>query len=357
MAQNQGDRTEKPTPRRLREARRKGQVARSRDLGSAISLAAVLGAFAWLGRPLVEGMGAAVAEGLARLPGTAVRDLQPADLSELVFGGLRTLAVLVGPVAGVAAVAAVAAHSVQGGWVVASEALQLNWSRLNPANGIKRLGFAMAGPESVKMALVVTALTLIAINVTTDALAVSLSFARVSPLEAASAGWAAAERLLRQSTLALVAIAVADYGVQRWRTNTSLRMTKQEVRDDLRLTEGSPEVKARVRRIQLGLSRRRMLTALPRATVVITNPTEYAVALEYRRGVMAAPRVVAKGRGFLAARIKELARRHGIPTVENVPLAQALYKTVEVGATIPAALFDAVAEVLAYLIRLRQLAL
>jgi flagellar biosynthetic protein FlhB len=105
------------------------------------------------------------------------------------------------------------------------------------------------------------------------------------------------------------------------------------------------------------MSRRRMISAVPRATVVVTNPTHYAVALEYRRGEMAAPRVVAKGRGLMAARIKAIARRHGVPTVENVPLAQALYKSAEVGATIPAALFDAVAEVLAYLIRLKQLVL
>jgi flagellar biosynthetic protein FlhB len=161
---------------------------------------------------------------------------------------------------------------------------------------------------------------------------------------------------LRYSAIALFVIAGADYMVQRWRFTSSLKMTKAEVRDDTKLTEGNPEIKGRIRRMQRDLARRRMMADVKRATVVITNPTEYAVALEYRREAMVAPKVVAKGRGVLAARIKAIAREHDIPTVENVPLAQALYKTVEVGQTIPGNLFDAVAEVLAYLIRLKRLA-
>jgi flagellar biosynthetic protein FlhB len=357
MAQNAGERTEKPTPRRLREARRKGQIARSRDLGSAVSLAAVLVALGWLGRPMMDGLAAAVAQHLGRLGTAAVRDMGPADLNIIVFGGLRTMGLLVGPMAGVAALGVIAGHTLQGGWNFATEALQLQWSRLSPANGLKRLGFSAGGVESGKMVVVVAALSSIGVMVVLANLRGSLQLARLTPMQAAEAGWADAERLLRQSALALLAIAAADYGLQRWRLSQSLRMTKQEVRDDMRLTEGAPEIKARVRRIQLSMSRRRMITAVPRATLVVTNPTHYAVALEYRRGEMAAPRVVAKGRGLMAARIKAVARHHGVPTVENVPLAQALYKSVDVGATIPAVLFDAVAEVLAYLIRLKQLVL
>jgi flagellar biosynthetic protein FlhB len=182
-------------------------------------------------------------------------------------------------------------------------------------------------------------------------------FARMSPFESGLAGWSQVEQLLRQTALAMLVVGVADYLVQRWRLRQSLKMTKQEVKDDFKLSEGNPEIKARVRRIQMTMARKRMLAAVPKATVVVTNPTHYAVALEYRRAEMAAPRVLAKGRGLLAQRIKAIARDHGVPTVENVPLAQSLYKTVEVGEFIPAALFEAVAEVLAYLIRLKQLAI
>jgi flagellar biosynthetic protein FlhB len=167
----------------------------------------------------------------------------------------------------------------------------------------------------------------------------------------------AGERLrvmLMRCGLALLALSGADYALQRWRFMKSLRMTKQEVRDEVRLTEGSPEIKARVRRVQREMARRRVLTATARATVVITNPTHYAVALEYQRNVMAAPRVVAKGRGFLAQRIKAVAREHSVPLVENVALARALYHSVDVDELIPPTLFEAVAEVLAYLVRIGQ---
>jgi flagellar biosynthetic protein FlhB len=145
-----------------------------------------------------------------------------------------------------------------------------------------------------------------------------------------------------------------DYGLQKYRVHSQLKMTKQEVKDEAKQNE-NPEVKARVRRVQREMARRRMISDVPRATVVITNPTHYAVALEYRRGEMMAPVVLAKGRDHVAAVIREKAREHGIPLFENKPLAQALYKTAEVGEMIPAPLFSAVAEVLAQLIRMKQL--
>jgi flagellar biosynthetic protein FlhB len=154
-----------------------------------------------------------------------------------------------------------------------------------------------------------------------------------------------------------MALGAADYAVQRWRWFMNLKMTRKEVRDDAKGNEGNPEIKARVRRIQRDMARNRMLKSVETATVVITNPTHFAVALEYRRGEMAAPVVVAKGQDHLAARIRTIARERGVPIVENVTLARALYKTADVGQTIPADLFGAVAEILAYLVRLKQLML
>jgi flagellar biosynthetic protein FlhB len=180
---------------------------------------------------------------------------------------------------------------------------------------------------------------------------------RMAVVPTAILGWRHAVLLLEQSVVALGLLAAADYGLQRYRFNQSMKMTKAEVKEDTKLTEGSPETKSRVRRVQREMARRRMLHATKTATLVITNPTHYAIALEYRRDVMPAPRVVAKGQDFLAARIKEIAREHGVPIVENKPLAQALYRTVEIGDLIPGDLFEAVAEVLAYLIRLKQLVL
>jgi flagellar biosynthesis protein FlhB len=351
------DRTEHPTARRLREARRKGQIARSRDLVQAGALASVMVALAWSGGYMMRGMGRAIGGALEQLYRFPARDLRSDELALIVLNNLGSLLMLVAPVALTAVVATFALFYVQGGWVVATEALNLNFGKLNPVNGIKRLGFSTGGIDTLKMLVLVVALSILGYRVVRDNVVDAARFPRMSPFESAVAGWSYVERLLRQAAIAMVVVACADYGLQRWRLMKSLKMTKQEVKDDFKLTEGNPEIKARVRRIQMTMARKRMLAAVPKATVVVTNPTHYAVALEYRRSEMAAPRVLAKGRGLLAQRIKAIARDHGVPTVENVPLAQSLYKTVEVGEFIPAALFEAVAEVLAYLIRLKQLAL
>jgi flagellar biosynthetic protein FlhB len=179
----------------------------------------------------------------------------------------------------------------------------------------------------------------------------------MTPIEAAHVAWAHLWTLVWRASLALLALGVADYAWQRWRLLQDLKMTRQEVREEARQNEGSPEIKSRVRRAQREMARSRMLKAVETATVVVTNPTHYAVALEYRRAEMAAPVVVAKGHDHMAARIRTVAREHGVPIVENVTLARALYKAADIGDTIPADLFGAVAEVLAYLVRLKQLIL
>lgn len=351
------DRTEKPTGRRLRDARRKGQIARSQDLVSSGTLAAALIVLAWAGSSLVQTLAFAVRRALSGLDRFPAHDLRVDEMTPLIVSSLQVVAVAVGPIALTAMVAVLMLSAAQGGWVFATEALQLNFGKLNPINGFKKLGFSTGGIDSLKMAILVTALSYLSYRVIADNLADATRYARLSPLQSAEAGWNDFARLLKQAALTMVAFGAADYAVQRWRLMRSLRMTKQEVKDDLKLTEGNPEIKARIRRLQMTQARQRMLKAVPKATVVITNPTHFAVALEYHRGTLAAPRVLAKGRGFLAQKIKSIAREHGVPMVENVPLAQALYKSTEVGDFIPASLFEAVAEVLAYLIRLKQLAL
>jgi flagellar biosynthesis protein FlhB len=262
---------------------------------------------------------------------------------------------IAGPLALATAVAVVAFTSVQSGLTFASEALGIHWSRLNPATGVKRL-FGRLGLDLVKMLILVAVLGWLSWRVVSGTLTESSAYARMAPANAAAVGWSHLTELLRHSVVALAVVGGADYLAQRWRLERSLRMTKQEVRDDQRMSEGNPEIKARVRRLQREVARRRMLASVPKATVVITNPTHYAVALEYRRDEMPAPRVLAKGKDALAARIREIARQHEIPIVENVPLARSLYRGVEVDEFIPAELFGAVAEVLAYLIKLKQLA-
>jgi flagellar biosynthesis protein FlhB len=351
------DRTEKPTAKRLQEARDKGQLPRSRDLGQAAALLAAVVVLAWTGESMAATLTAAIKQFLWRMGQHPLVNLGPKEVTAIVISSVWTVVHVAGPVAFATMVTVVGLQTAQGGVVFATDALKPDLSRLSPMQGFKRLGPSQSGIELLKAMVGATVLSVIGWQAIRATLEQSLGVAGVPSVPAAAIGWRGALSVLRTSAIALVILAGLDYAVQRWRFMRSQRMTKQEVKDEHRLQEGSPEVKSRVRRIQREMIRRRMLAAVPKATVVVTNPTHFAVALEYHRALMPAPRVVAKGSGFVALRIREIAREHGVPIVENPPLARALHKHAEIGDIIPAALFEAVAEVLAYLIKLRQLVL
>jgi flagellar biosynthesis protein FlhB len=352
-----GERTETPSAKRLQDARKKGQVIRSRDLAVAAASVAATIALAGLGARLMHGLGERVAADLSHIGDAPLRALTAGELNGVVLRGGKLIAVLVGPIALCTMSAGVFVHGMQGGWGLASESLRFNWSRLNPANGIKRFGLIHSGADTLKTFISVAVIAYLGWLAARSAITDSARLAWMAPLGAASVGWNEIQSLLWRVGWALGFLALGDYGLQYYRTMKTLKMTKQEVRDESRQNEGSAEVKGRIRRIQREMSKRRMLSDVRRAAVVITNPTHYAVALEYRRGAMAAPVVLAKGKDLIAAAIREQARRHGVPIVENRGLAQALFKSAEVGDTIPGSLFAAVAEVLAQLIRLKQLVL
>ena len=351
------DRTEKPTPKRLREAREKGQIARSRDLAvAAASLASVMAAV-WFGGHLIGKVTDQLAHDLAHFGDAPLDDIGGGDLRAIVIRNGLVLVMVVGPIALSTIVAGIAMSGLQGGFAFAPGALRLNWGRLSPAQGAKRFVNFQSGVDLVKTLITASALAYIRWNAVTALLNDSLRFPWLSPVGAATLGWDHIQTLLWQGAWVLLLLACADYGLQYYRMMQQLKMSKQEIRDEAKQSEGSAEVKGKVRAIQRQMARRRMMGDVPKATVVITNPTHFAIALEYRRDTMVAPKVIAKGRDHVALRIRELARQHGIPIVENKPLAQTLYKTAEVGETIPAQLFAAVAEVLAYLVRIRQLVL
>ncbi len=355
MADQTQDRTEQPTAKRRREARDRGQIARSRELTLALGSLGVTGALAMFGPIMVGRLASAVAGGLSA--GRIDHDLRPEDVTSLVLSTGASFGIVVAPIAAVAALTAIASGAAQTGLHVTPAALRINWGRLSPANGVKRFAPSQAGVDTLRAILTAAALAAIAWPLLRDLTGDAVRYAGMGASVAAGAGWAVADRLLWRAGFLLLALGAADYAVQRWRITSSLKMTKQEVKDEARLNDGNPEIKARVRRLQREMSRRRMLKAAATATVVITNPTHYAVALEYRREKNPAPIVVAKGADLVAAKIREIARTNGVPIVENPPLARALHAQAEVGQTIPADLFGAVAEVLAYLIRIKQLML
>jgi flagellar biosynthetic protein FlhB len=242
-----------------------------------------------------------------------------------------------------------------GGFVMAPEALAPKPQRLNPANNLKKL-FSLGGLQGLLKSLIPSAFVLyITMAIMVRDWGQILQMCRVGVRS--SLGWLLARMFEISWKGGLVFILWSGFDLLLARLNFERqhRMTRQEVREDFKETEGHPAIRGRIRRLQREMRRRRMLRDVARATVVVTNPNEYAVALEYKPETMAAPVVVAKGRNLLAQRIKREARWHGIPVVENPPLAQALYRATEVGQTIPAKLYTAVAEILAFIYRTQRL--
>jgi flagellar biosynthetic protein FlhB len=357
MAAPQGDRTEYPTARRVKDARERGQVARSRDLAGAASLVGVALTLAWFGTRMLEATTTRLAASLTAVGTSPRADINPVALAGGIWSDLGLFARVAGPPAAVAAVLSIGASLAQVGWSYSPKAIQFNWGRINPASGFQRLAPMQALPELGKALLGLSAIGVLCYLCVRPFYVQAPLLMAMTPGESAAYGWDRLWSLLWRASLALVVLAGGDYLVQRFRWLSQLKMTRQEVRDEARQYEGNPEIRSRVRRVQREMTRRRMLHAVKSATVVVTNPTHFAVALQYRREGMTAPLVVAKGQDALAARIRAAAREHGVPIVENVTLARALYKTTDVGDAIPASLFGAVAEVLAYLVRLKQLVL
>ncbi len=352
-----GEKTEHASQKKLKDAREKGQVVRSRDLVVAFASLAITLALVGTGTSMMSRLAARVGMGLTRIGDTPLASIGAHDLATMVATDMGFVGLIVGPLLLTAAVVSVAGNVAQSGWVFAPQNLQLNFERLSPSKGLARLKPSQSWVDLLKQAVSVTAISVLAVRVVTEVVTDSPRLMWMAPAETARTGWQHLLSLLWRVGFALLALAGADYGLQFWRQRSSLKMSKQELKDEAKGSEGSPEVKARVRKIQREMNKRRMLKAVTSATIVVTNPTHFAVALEYRRERMSAPVVVAKGKDLMAQRIKKIAREAGVPVVENVSLAQALFKGSEVGDAIPGALFGAVAEVLAYLVRIKQLML
>jgi flagellar biosynthetic protein FlhB len=357
MAGADGEKNLKPTPKRLKEARKRGQLSRSRELAGAAGFLAAIGVLAMTGALVLERLRLAIGDALSHLDAAGRAEPTAAHVWTTVTTHASTLIYGIGPIALAAGAAGVATSIAQGGLSFSTIPLQPNLQRLSPASGFRRLAFSQSGIDTLKAIIVAALLSVLVWRIGKELAVDSLRLLGAQTVTTAARGWSLLLRLLWQVGFAFLVAGAVDYALQRWRLMSSLKMSRQEVQEEVRSEEGRPEVKARVRRIQRDMARRRMLQAVPRATVVITNPTHFAVALEYNREKTPAPIVIAKGRDLLAARIREIAREHGVPIIENPSLARSLFAGAEVGETIPAPLFGAVAEVLAYLVRIRQLML
>jgi flagellar biosynthetic protein FlhB len=350
MAEKPGqEKTHPASARKRQKARDDGQVAKSREVNSVMLLGGALGFFVLFGGSWMQTWIQTMQEGLD------VFSIFEMDLgwSELGRHWTKSALILLTPFMILFPLMAIAAGLSQVGFKITTKVLAPKASRISPASGLKRLFSASGFVESLKSVGKILLIGWIAYSTVRPEIPLFPLLCERPLGGVLSYSAFLAFKLVIRVWLALVFLALLDYLFQRWNFERELRMTKQEVKEEAKETDGDPQVKARVRSVQMNLARRRMMQEVPSADVVITNPDHVAIALRYDRQKEMAPLVVAKGAGELCERIKQIAREHGVPVVEKPPLARLLYGQVELGREIPVEVYRIVAEILSYVYRLK----
>lgn len=351
MAQDDGqERTEEPTAKREREAKEKGQVPRSRELNTMVMLMTAASAFLMFGDSLGKQLLTILHDGFS-LDRTLAFD-KTAMLNAVVNLFANALWMLV-PLFALLVVAALAPPFMIGGWSFSIKAVSPKWDKLDPLKGFKRIfgwqGLVELFKALAKFSIVAIVLVLLIWNQSEAFFGLGNEPVKEALVHAAAlVAWA-----FLALSAALVLITGIDLPFQLWNHRRQLKMTRQEIKDEYKETEGKPEVKARVRQMQMEIAQRRMLEEVPKADVVVTNPTHYAVALRYDQENEGAPMVVAKGIDFMAAKIRSIAIENNVPLLAAPPLARSLYYSTDLGDEIPTELYVAVAQVLAYVFQLK----
>lgn len=351
MADSDQERTEDPTAKRLSEARDKGQIARSKELGTAAVLIAAAVAIIFVGESLAK----ALVE-VMRL-GFTLNRAEVFDIHQMYRVVMAMFKVLVEPMVWIMAIILIAAflgNTALGGITFSWEAARPKWSKMSPLQGVKRMLGVQAGIELIKSIAKVLVIALMAWFILDWKFQEILSLSMQSLPGSAINAMEMLQWMFLILVLGLVLIAAIDVPFQRWNHNKQLMMTKQEIKDEHKNTEGNPEIKGRIRRLQMEMTQRRMMSDVPEADVVVTNPTHYSVALKYDSNGSGAPVVVAKGVDEIALKIREIAQHSQVPVLESPSLTRSLYHTTKIGSEIPDGLFVAVAQVLAYVFQLEQ---
>jgi flagellar biosynthetic protein FlhB len=342
------ERTEQATPRRRQDLREKGQVSKSIEVCATVGLLGSLLALKSFGAGMVERMMAISRDHIARA--ATFNMTVPTMQQEFLTVTLAVFSMLT-PFLLVVMVVGLASNLLQVGFIFSTRSLQPDFARLNPLEGLKRMFSQRAAVDFLKSSMKALLIAYIVYAyfkdnaveiirlIQDDGMVLGPHIARLC--------WG----LFIKATTVMVVIAGLDYMYQRWHYEKSIRMTKQEAKEEYKRGEGDPLIKSRIRQRAREIARQRMMSSVPGATLVVTNPTHYAVALRYEPGEMTAPVVVAKGQRLIAQRIKAIAREHGVPLVENKPLARALFEACDIGSAIPSELYQAVAEVIAFVFR------
>lgn len=349
MAEEFGDKTETATPRRREEAREEGHVARSADLTAAVLLLGFLIMLKNFGPPLVTAMRSVLEK---MLSAESFAELGREHLAPTILSAVGTVAAALAPLMVGAVIIAIMVNLVQVGFQFNFARLAINFGALNPLRGAGKL-FRGPGMMQLLMNLLKIGLVgIVAYSAVADRIGEIVSAQQLSYMQVFGLGTQIMYAIALRVGILLLVLALLDWGYQKYRFEQELKMTKQEVKEELRRMEGDPKIKQRRRQIAQQMAQQRLKKEVPTADVVVTNPTEFAIALKYDSTTMHAPRVVAKGQGHMAARIRQIAIAAGVPIIERKPLARALYKLVEAGQEIPEQFYSAVAEILAYVYEL-----
>ena len=344
------DKTEKATPKKKEEARKKGDVAKSKELPSVAVLLAGLITLTVFGSYMYTHIQTIMRASFS-LP--ISKDLNIPEFMVFAEKMITLFILTLSPLLAAIFITAVLSNIMQVGFMLSGESIKPKLSKLDPIKGFGRLFSKQSFMELFK------SLLKLAIVGGVGYLTVKAEMKNVHLLGDMEFNSIIAYVLLTifkifiRCTLAMILLVVIDYAFQKWEFEKKLKMSKKEVKDEFKRTEGDPLIKSRIRSIQMQMARKRMMQEVPKADVVITNPTSLALALKYDSSVMGAPKLLAKGAGEIAKRIRELAEKHDIPVVENKELAQSIYSLVEIGQEIPPTLYEAVAEVLAYIYKLK----
>jgi flagellar biosynthesis protein FlhB len=350
LADDSGDKKHDATPYRRQKAREQGQVARSQDLGSALVLLGAVSVLWWKGPSVLTVLAQIMVSCFTR---TDYWAFDSRSAAALFNSSVLQCMVAVLPIMLIVCAIVVVNNWMQVGFMFLPEKLNVDFGRVNPLSGLQRL-FAL--PNIARIAFGVLKITLVTIVM---GLGIWGKWDLILGSQVLTAGevggvvWSTTLDMCLRTAIVLLILAVLDYGFQWWKQEQDMKMTDNEMREEMKMMNGDPQMAARRRAFQRQLMANRIQSSVPKADVVITNPTELAIAIQFDPQTMPAPVVLAKGAGEVAARIRKVALEHGIPVLERKPLAQALYKTVDIGRTIPVEQYAAVAEVLRYVYQLQ----
>ncbi len=348
-----GDKTEKATSKKRQDARKKGQVLQSREISSAIVLMAVFLALKVFGGYIYREITSFAKYAITEYP--KIDDLFTINMLSRVF--IETLTVIlktIAPILAIALIIGVFIGYAQVGFLFTFEPLKPKFSKINPLNGLKRIFSVKGIVELAKSILKISIIGYVVYLYLRSESKNVLILMDMDVINIASYIGNTAINAAIRICFVLIILGVLDYAYQWWQFEKDLKMSKQDIKEEYKQTEGNPEIKSKIKQKQREISMRRMLSDVPKADVIITNPTHFAVAIKYDESVSSAPLVIAKGQDFLALRIKEIAKENKVEVVENKQLARALYSMVEIGDAIPPELYQAVAEVLAFVYSLKK---